>query len=59
MCKHVKIARVDYSSAAEKYYTSKKFDPQFLKKVLDMAFCSYMRRFPVNPFIYEAILGKQ
>lgn len=29
MCKHVKIARVDYSSAAEKYYTSKKFDPQF------------------------------
>lgn len=29
MCKHVKNARVDYGFAAEKYYTSKKFDPQF------------------------------
>lgn len=29
MCKHVKIARVDYSFAVEKYYTSEKFDPQF------------------------------
>lgn len=32
MRKHLKIARMDYGSAVEKYYTSEKFDSPFLKK---------------------------
>lgn len=50
---------MDFGFAVEKYCTSEKFDPQFLKKVLDMAFLliyevisekihSYMRRFWEN-----------